>query len=95
MKNADRVYFKVRCEVVATSSSGVTEDLGEEMFNVEFPVRSIGDLTPEQCAVTNISESQTLLGDLAKQCALSASWKAAAALNDTIMEQQEKKKREE
>jgi len=65
--------------------------IGQEEFTFEFPVREMGDLSPEQMGVTNISETQTLLSDLAKQVALSATWKSAAFLNDLIAKEAEEK----
>jgi hypothetical protein len=71
-----KVVFVVTCGVYEDG-----EEVGRERFEFSFPNRDVSGLDGEQVRVNNISETQPLLGDIAKQAALSATWKAASLFN--------------
>lgn len=66
----------IRFSVVCT----VTEDgasVGSERFTFDFPNEEAEELLSAKVNVNNISETQELCSGMARQAALSATWKAA------------------
>jgi len=71
-----QIEFTVNCQVTGVDG----KKLGTETHSFVFPQLEEEEGHALEVAINNISETQQLCGDLAKQCALSATWKAARTL---------------
>lgn len=76
MKSSN-ITFKVTAQVFEGN-----DVIGEQVFEFNFPRRDVTHKDSNQVSVNNVSETQTLCGDIAKQAALSATWKAATVFVD-------------